>query len=690
MNIEQQLDRALDLQRRGNFPEALARCEALLRVEPRNPWALQLAGVVLYQTGDLAGAAERLRIAVAIAPGAAEIWSNLAIVLNAAGRREAAANALKQAIKNAPQSPEYYSNLSSIQLLLGLVPEAEAAARGAVAADARYAPGWYNLALSLEGQARVLEALEAVGKAAALAPGEVPYSGLKAQLEDALGAREKARATLEAALARQPLATALRFQLAELLERSGHSAEAIEAYEQVLRLEPEHGQALSDLIFLRRVVADWTGLPALEKRYRSLAASGTVSLLSPFVLLSQQSTREEQRKCAETWTRALSVSRPPGRRRRLSHDRLRVGYLSSDFHAHATAHLAAGLFEQHDRSAFAIVGYSMGPDDGSPMRKRLERAFDRFVDARELDSSRLAATIHADHIDILVDLKGHTAGALPSVLALRPAPIQAHYLGYPGTLGGSLVDYLIGDRIVTPSEHAADYAETLIRLPGSYQVNDRERPIGPPLPRSALGLPENAVVLCNFNSTYKLNSAVLDAWATILQQVPAAVLWLLARNAADPAISNLRREGTARGIDPSRIVFAFHRPNPDYLALYSAADLFLDSWPYNAHTTGSDALWAGCPLLTWPGETFAGRVGASLLTAIGLPELIATDTADYIRRAVALARDAPARARLRVHLSGPGRLSPLFDTIATTRALEAAYRAMADQYRRIARAPIDL
>jgi len=264
-----------------------------------------------------------------------------------------------------------------------------------------------------------------------------------------------------------------------------------------------------------------------------------------------------------------------------------------------------------------------------------------------------------------------------------------HYLGYPGTLGGNLADYLIGDAIVTPPEHAGDYAETLALLPESYQVNDRERAIAQSPSRVDVGLPRsNAIVLCCFNAGYKFNPEVFDAWMQVLAAVPEAVLWLLSRPGAERWTSNLRREMVRRGLDARRLVFTPARPNADYLALYRVADLFIDTWPYNAHTTASDALWAGCPVVTLRGETFASRVAASLLTAVGLPDLICDDVKDYVAKIVALARDADARTRLRLHLAGPGRESSLFDTVRTTRALEAAYVAMADQYRRHVRETI--
>ena len=681
MSIPAEFDRAYRLHQQGKLREAFLRYDAVLAADPSNAPALHYSGVVLYQAGKIPEAAERIRASLKLEPASADAWSNLALVLESAGRREAAANALQEAARLSPRSPEILANLSAAQSALGRAADAEASARSAIAVDARHAAGWHNLALALEPQGRLLEAMDAASRAATLAPSEPAYAGFKAQLEITAGMRKKARATLDAALARKPDSAALQFELAGLLERENELERAMQAYASVVRLSPSHGAALSQLLFLRQRLGDWHDLPALRQQFRDGVAQ-RLSLLSPFVLLSQPSTRDEQRRCAETWTATVAPPAPASGALTLGSGRLRIGYLSGDFHTHATAFLTAGLFEQHDRERFEVIAYSTGPDDRSAMRARLARGFDRFIDAAGWPSLRLATAIRNDAVDILIDLKGHTEGAPPPVLALRPAPIQAHYLGYPGTLGGNLADYLIGDAIVTPTEHAANYTETLVRLPGSYQVNDRERPIAGTPSRHELGLPRTGIVLCCFNSGYKFNPEVFDAWMQILAEVPEAVLWLLARRGDERWTSNLRREMVRRGLDARRLIFAPARPNAEYLALYRAADLFIDTWPYNAHTTASDALWAGCPLVTLQGETFASRVAASLLTSVGLPELICTDVKRYVASVVALARNPGERRRLREHLEGPGRASALFDTVSTTRALEAAYHAMADQYRR--------
>ena len=688
MSISTEFERAFRLHQQGKLREAFLRYDAVLAADPQFAPALHYSGVVLYQAGKIPEAAERIRASLKLEPTSADAWSNLALVLESAGRPEAARNALLEAAKLAPDSAQVHANLAACETALGNVAEAEAAARRAIAADGRHPAGWNNLALALEPQGRLLEAMDAASRATALDPAEPAYAGLKAQLELTAGMRRKARATLDAALARKPTSATLRFQLAGLLEREGDIAGAMQAYEDVVRVDATNGAALSQLLFLRQSVGDWHDIVELRRRFRD-GIGKQQRLLSPFVWLSQPSTRHEQRRVAEAWTSTLApAAAAPPEPRLLDHARLRIGYLSADFHAHATAYLTAGLFEAHDRERFEIVGYSTGPDDRSAMRERLSRAFDRFVDAAGWPAIRLAQTIRDDAIDILVDLKGHTEGAAPSVLALRPAPIQVHYLGYPGTLGGSLVDYLIGDPIVTPSAHAADYAETLVSLPHTYQVNDRTRAIGEAPTRPALGFTRSAVVLCCFNRGYKLNPEVFDAWLRVMTEVPEAVLWLMSRQGEALLQRNLRREMVRRGLDARRLQFASARPHAEYLALYRVADLFLDTWPYNAHTTASDALWAGCPVLTLRGETFASRVAASLLSAVGLPELVCDSVDDYVDKATALARDPAERARLRAFLDGPGRESPLFDTLATTRALEAAYQAMAEQYRGQIREPI--
>jgi predicted O-linked N-acetylglucosamine transferase (SPINDLY family) len=359
--------------------------------------------------------------------------------------------------------------------------------------------------------------------------------------------------------------------------------------------------------------------------------------------------------------------------------RIKVGYLSADFHEHATAYLIAELIEKHDRQRFAVLGYSYGPDDSSPMRKRLVRAFDRFADLRNTSFVEASRRIAADGVDILVDLKGHTWRARTEIMALRPAAIQVGYLGYPGTMAAPFIDYALVDDFVAPRDQEPFYSEKLVYLPGCYQVNDSTREIAARLPtRSECGLPEKGFVFCCFNNNYKITPQMFDVWMRLLLATPESVLWLLAANPV--AVANLQNEAEQRGVSRRRLLFAPRCPLPEHLARHRLADLFLDTFPYNAHTTASDALWAGCPLVTIAGETFASRVAGSLLRTIGLPELITTNLHDYEQLALGLAREEKLLADLRGKLQTQRLASGLFDGTRFARRVEHAFEEMYRNY----------
>ncbi len=410
--------------------------------------------------------------------------------------------------------------------------------------------------------------------------------------------------------------------------------------------------------------------------------------MSPFVLLalSTPTTARQQLRCSRRWVgRLLKSDGGAGRclarpRPSVPKSRITVGYLSGNFHSHAVAWLTAELFEKHDRGRFAIFGYSYGPDDRSPMRRRLAGAFDRFVDVKESSFAQAAQRIAADEVDILVDLMGYTKDTRPQILASRPAPIQVNYLGYPGTMGAEFMDYILVDDFVVPPDQQPFFTERLVHLPGCFQANDSQREISSRTPsRAQCGLPEDGFVFCCFNNSYKITPAVFDVWMRLLKAVPASVLWLSEGNRFVSA--NLRREAKARGVAAERLVFA--RPEPlmsDHLARHRVADLFLDTFPYNAHTTASDALWASLPVLTLSGRTFASRVAGSLLRTLGLPELITTSLEDYEQAALRLARDRKQLGDLRSRLKANRKTSGLFDGGRFARDLEKAYAAMWDDY----------
>jgi predicted O-linked N-acetylglucosamine transferase (SPINDLY family) len=356
--------------------------------------------------------------------------------------------------------------------------------------------------------------------------------------------------------------------------------------------------------------------------------------------------------------------------------KIRLAYLSADFHTHATAFLMAGVFERHDRDRFETFAISFGPGDKSPMRARLMAAFDHFHDVASHSDDQVAQLIRELNVDIAVDLKGHTRDARPMILARRPAPIQIGYLGYPGTTGeGSGIDYILADSTVLPLDEQVHYSEKILHLPGCYQANDSKRIVGAPTSRTCENLPEAGFVFCCFNNNWKITAPIFDIWMRLLENVDGSVLWLMEDNAS--ARANLTNAARAHGIDPARLIFAKHAPPMEHLSRHRLADLFLDTQPYGAHTGASDALWAGLPPVTLQGKSFPGRVAASLLKAVGLPELIAHDRTDYESLALSLALEPTRLAALRDRLHANVSTTGLFDTARFCADLEAQYIALA-------------
>jgi predicted O-linked N-acetylglucosamine transferase (SPINDLY family) len=380
--------------------------------------------------------------------------------------------------------------------------------------------------------------------------------------------------------------------------------------------------------------------------------------------------------CARAFARRFRAAPPLWRGEVYPHERIRIGYLSCDFHEHATAYLAAGLFERHDRAQFECYALAYGPEPAAdPMRRRLKAAFEHFLDLDRFSAREIAARIRALEIDILVDLKGYTSGTRIEILSHRAAPVQIHYLGYPGTLGADFVDYLVADRHVVHAQERAFYDERLVYLPHCYQVTDDRRREDPePWTRQRAHLPQNGVVLCAFHQAFKLNPSLFDIWMRLLKRLPDATLWLLGR---DPeVIEALGAAAAARGVAPSRLIFAPRLPQSEHLGRLRVADLLLDTWPYGAHTTASDALWMGLPVVTLRGRAFAARVSSSILESAGLAELIADSPADYEARVYRLAAEPQRLRALRARIEAGVRQSPLFDTAAFCRHLESAYRTM--------------
>src|SRR6201996_6318837 len=568
---------------------------------------------------------------------------------------------------------------------------------------------WMNLARSRMALAQHVPPLEAARRACELAPSSAVACRIAAELALQMARPADALRVLQALSADAPRDHDYFNALGNALFQTGDPRQAVDAYFQALTLKVDsalvhyrlglcfmdmrrafraaqcfrtaislddgstRALALSLLVQTNRQACDWSQ-DAEDTRALLEAVDRddpeTARLLLPFALISIESTPLQQRRLAERrvigLTSAVVPLPAPGPRKP---GRIRVGYLSSDFYHHATAVLMTELLERRDTSRFETFLYSHSRDDDSEIGRQVRAACEHFVDVNDTGNAAVARRIRDDGIDILIDLKGHTRDSRMDLMSYRPAPVQAAYLGYPATTGAPFIDYMIGDRVTMPLSHAANYTEQIAQLEGCYQPNDAARPLPPCPPRASLGLPDDAVVLCCFNQTYKLSPRMLDLWSRILADAPRTVLWMLAWN--PHAKENLLRELAARGVAPERVFFADKLDLASHLARLRTADLFLDTWPCNAHTTASEALWAGVPVLTVPGETFASRVAASLAAACGLGDLACRSEADYVELATALANEPDTLRGIKGHLEVNRRTLPLFDAERLARDMDA-------------------
>jgi protein O-GlcNAc transferase len=663
----------------GDFDEAEAMFRRAVELKPDAAEAHYNLGFILQERGKLDAAIEAYRRALALRPDMAQAYTNLGVALQHQGKLDDAIAAFRQAVAGNPNHADAYFNLGAVLRLQNHVDEAAAAYRRVVELDPSHAAARNNLALMLSenGELSAAEALQrqAVGLWPDYAEG---HNNLGALLLDQ-GRPQQALDALRAALKLRPDYPEAYLNMGNALRELGSLAEAIDAYRRAVALRPTYAEALAQLVYHRARACDWSD-PGAEETLLS-AVRQNVARIPPFMLIPTAATAADQLRCARKWVEHFAVPEQQVFQHHAAPraGRLRVGYLSSDFHDHATAYLISEMIERHDRAHFEIHGYSYGTDPGGTMRARLVAAFDRFTDIDALSHRDAAARIRADEIDILVDLKGHTYRARPKILAFRPAPVQVNYLGFPGTMGAPFVDYIVADDFIVPRNRQTLYAETLAYLPDCYQPNDTRRDVAAAPSRAACGLPPQGFVFCAFNNSFKTTPTFFAIWMRLLQQVPGGVLWLLESNAL--VRRNLGAAAVAAGVDPDRLVFAPMLPHGQHLARHRHADLFLDTLPCNAHTTASDALWAGLPVLTCAGETFAGRVAGSIVGAAGLAELVTNSPRDYEALALALARDPARLAAVRSRLCVGRKTLPLFDTAKRTRDLEALYGRMAETWR---------
>jgi predicted O-linked N-acetylglucosamine transferase (SPINDLY family) len=666
--------RALAAQQRWDLVEVL--CRQVLESAPQEPDALLLLGdaqAVQLRPAEAAGSYESV---LRIDPACLPALFNHGTSLLALGEFRTAAEQFRRCAQLRPEEAGIYNNLGVALAGARDFDGAIAAYDRALALQPDYARALNNRGLAEHRRRCHARAVLDFDRALALQPG---YRAALVNRGMALRALGQTEAALESSRAAFPLPEALASAV-ELLRELHRGAEAVECGRQLMRSAPQMDDLPGSYHAACQGIADWSDYTTrLETIIAGVQAGRRPA--RPFVFLSVTDAPADQLLCARAHAATLRGGDPLWRGMSYEHSRIRVGYLSSDFKTHATSHLAAGLFERHDRGLFECFALSHGScAAGDPMRARLERAFEHFHDVESLSIQQLAAHVRALEIDVLVDLKGYTAGSRLDVLSHRPAPIQAHYLGYPGTLGAPFVDYLIADRAVIPASAEAHYSERLVFLPHCYQATDDRRSVSSSeWSRQRAELPARGAVLCAFHQTYKITPALWQVWMRLLARIPDATLWLLA---ADPAASaHLAAEARNRGIDPRRLVFAPRLEQAEHLGRLRLADLFLDTGPVGAHTTASDALWVGVPVVALAGRAFAARVSTSILTAAGLGDCVAASLPEYETLAERLLTEPERLAALRRRIESEVRDTPLFDTESLTRALEACYVAMWERHR---------
>ena len=626
----------------GCLEMAEERFKKLLISNPRQADALNLLGIIRAQSGDFKAALDFIKRAISINPNNPASYYNRGLALIELSNPAKAVVDFKKAITLNPVYAEAYNGLGNALSDLKQMSAAIESLREAIRLNPKYADAWNNLGNALSASKNNSEAIECYKQSTVNRPDFI-----------------------------DPV-TNIASAYAEL----NRFDESLVCYEAAIEINPDFNFLFGDYVYTKLRVARWFRLDEDVARLEDVILRSLPSV-KPFVALGVLDDPALHKRVAELYVKTRfpqseALGPIPNCRK---NKKVRIGYYSADFRSHAIAYLIAEMLEQHDKEAFDIYAFNLNPGPRDAMSARLFAAVTRVVDLAG-HSDRSAAQLSRElGIDIAVDLGGHTVDSRTGIFAHRCAPVQVNYLGYPGTLGAPYYEYILVDRHVIPPDQSEHYTEQLVYLPHCYQVNDSKRKIADRVfSRSELGLPEKAFVFCCFNNGYKILPQTFDTWMRILHAVQDSVLWLLDHNGL--ATQNLQKEAAARGIDPLRLIFAPRMPLADHLARHKSADLFLDTLPYNAHTTASDALWAGLPVLTCMGKSFAARVAGSLLMTMNLPELITHTQADFEAKAIAYAKDPVASQKIKSILLKHLLSSPLFDAALFTRHIEKAYRVM--------------
>lgn len=715
--VDARLQQALDLQRDGSQSEAEALFVELLDEQPRNPAALYSLAAIFQNRGQSTEALELINRCLAVVPhfqqahqareailkaqrsaagapsqrspleslptGSSSKDPRVALALQRQGQGHSAeARALFETVL--AQEPRDFVCLYSLCILAMQDRQPQLALQyieRAIEALPEYPAAHFARGTVLQAVGLYEEALKSFDQALKLKPDYVEALNNKANLLHTLHRHHEALVCLEEATRLDPSDDKALGNLGYILTEYKRNAMAAEYFSKVLAINPYYDYAQGLRAYALLHCCDWTGYDENRAGIREGIAQGR-RVCNPLAFMALSDEPPEQLLCAQIFAnhRFPADPKPIWQGEIYRHRKLRVAYVSPDFREHPVGHAFCGVLEQHERSGFELFGISLGIDDKSSLRKRYKQVFDHFIDARELRSAELAQWVRSMEIDVMVDLAGYTSGSRADMFAMRPAPIQVSYLGFPGTLGAPYMDYILADKVVIPDENRAFYQEQVVWLPHAYFPADNTVAIAENTPsREACGLPDKGFVFCSFNHDYKINPPVFAVWMRLLKAVPASVLWLMKLN--EDAQEHLLKEAQDAGVDPERIIFATRVPRiEDHLARYRQANLFLDTHPYNAHTTANDAIRAGLPLLTRLGGSFPSRVASSLLTTLGVPELIASSLEDYESKALHFATNPEALAavaqKMRDKLPG----NPLFDSHRQARALETAYRVMASRY----------
>lgn len=667
--------------RAGRFAEAERTYKRILKRAPDDFDCAYLLGMHYAGQGQLRPAVDMFRRAAKSRPDVADVHYNLAVALGLTGRHEQAASCYARALELDPRHGNARNNYATTLLQLGRLDEALQQYDALVADNPGAADAYNNRGMARQQARRYGEALGDYDKAIALRPDFADAHANRGNAVLALGRSDEALASYNKAIALRADFADAHANVANVYANRRAYREALAAYERVLAIRPDDADARCMRLYAKMQLCDWSGYDTEVDGL--LAAIRTGAPAYPFVVLALPSTREDQLACAQGFIRRgfPPSDQPLWRGEVYHHDRIRLAYVSSDLRQHAVGYMTIGLLEHHDRTRFEVTAISLSNASDSAFGRRMRAAFENFLEVEQDGDAEIAGLIREREIDIVVDLNGFTQSWRPGIFARRPAPVQVNYLGFSGTTGAPYFDYILGDRTIIPAEHRQSYSEKVAWLPGSFMAGDAARPFGERVPsRSELGLPERGFVFCCFNQSYKLNPATFEVWMRLLAAVERSVLWL--KDNDPTATGNLRREAERRGIAAQRLVFAPSVANiADHFARHRQADLFLDTLPYNAHSTANDALWAGLPVVTCPGPTFAGRVAASQLNALRLPELVTASMAEYEALALRLAREDALLAAVKAKLAANRGTCPLFDTARFTSGLEAAYAEMCRAYR---------